>query len=57
MKLTAPALPQVFSHTILDGYDFVSDPSISLDGDGRDSVWTDPGEKVHWDSIVRCECD
>lgn len=27
-----------------DGYDFVSDESISMDGDGRDATWTDPGD-------------
>lgn len=28
------------------GYDFVSDPSMSVDGDGRDGDWVDPGDAV-----------
>jgi hypothetical protein len=32
--------------SILQGFDFISDPVISLDGDGRDSDWTDPGDTV-----------
>jgi hypothetical protein len=31
---------------ILRGYDFVSDTDVALDGDGRDSDWTDPGDHV-----------
>lgn len=34
---------QAFKHPLMQGYDFVSDPAISLDGDGRDSSWIDPG--------------
>jgi hypothetical protein len=30
--------------TVLDGFDFVSDPNISMDGDGRDSNVFDPGD-------------
>ncbi len=30
---------------LVDGYDFISDPSISLDGDGIDSNPDDPGDK------------
>ena len=29
---------------LLGGYDFISDPKISLDGDGRDTDSTDPGD-------------
>jgi hypothetical protein len=32
--------------SIKNGYDFVSDPSMSNDGDGRDEDWTDPGDAV-----------
>jgi serine protease len=28
---------------IAEGYDFISDPDISNDGDGRDTNWEDPG--------------
>lgn len=31
-------------HHLLDGYDFISDDKISVDGDGRDSDATDPGD-------------
>ena len=35
----------MFAGFVADGgYDFVSDPSISLDGDGRDADATDPGD-------------
>jgi serine protease len=34
--------------SLLDGYDFVSDVSIANDGDGRDSVWHDPGDATTW---------
>lgn len=27
-----------------DGYDFISSEALALDGDGRDSNWTDPGD-------------
>ena len=33
----------VFEH-VQEGYDFVSDTSISNDGDGRDGDWIDPGD-------------
>lgn len=36
---------------VLSGYDFVSDPSISNDGDGRDADPSDPG-----DAVVANEC-
>ncbi len=29
---------------VLGGYDFISDTSISADGDGRDADWNDPGD-------------
>ena len=29
---------------ITSGYDFISDPTYSLDGDGRDANWEDPGD-------------
>jgi hypothetical protein len=32
----------LFAHVVA-GYDFVSDSSLSQDGDGRDSNWEDPG--------------
>ena len=34
----------MFLH-LLDGYDFVSDARISMDGDGRDADATDPGDQ------------
>lgn len=33
-----------YFESLLQGYDFISDPSLSLDGDGRDSDPTDPGD-------------
>lgn len=30
-----------------DGFDFVSDPDIGDDGDGRDPDWHDPGDVLH----------
>lgn len=29
-----------------EGYDFISDPEVALDGDGRDADWIDPGDAV-----------
>lgn len=47
----SPTVLDAFN-SIEDGYDFVSDPSMSRDGDGRDADWTDPGD---WDpSIPSC---
>ncbi len=39
------AVTDVFQ-SIGDGYDFISDPEMSLDGDGRDGDWRDPGDAV-----------
>ena len=39
----AASAEPAFRH-LLDGYDFVSDPSIALDGDGRDHNSSDPGD-------------
>ena len=33
-------------YPILQGYDFITDPAVSLDGDGRDINWLDPGDAV-----------
>ena len=33
-----------YFESLIPGYDFVSDPSLSLDGDGRDPDPTDPGD-------------
>lgn len=40
--LAAPAF-SAFLH-VGDGYDFISDPSLAMDGDGRDADFTDPGD-------------
>lgn len=40
-------LPSVAEYRFQDlrqGYDFISDPTYSLDGDGRDPEWHDPGD-------------
>jgi hypothetical protein len=47
-----PALALGLFANIVDGYDFISDPSISNDGDGRESNWHDPG-----DSATACPGD
>lgn len=36
----------LLSSILTEGYDFVSDPGTSMDGDGRDADWTDPGDSV-----------
>ena len=40
--LAAPAF-SAFLH-LGGGYDFISDPSLAMDGDGRDADFTDPGD-------------
>jgi hypothetical protein len=47
----APMAIPLFRHLAV-GYDFVSDESISQDGDGRDAIWEDPG-----DSSANCPGD
>jgi hypothetical protein len=41
----SPSVLDSFQH-LQGGYDFVSDPTMSLDGDGRDADWADPGDSV-----------
>jgi hypothetical protein len=36
---------RAFEWLLHDGYDFISDPEISLDGDGRDPYHYDPGDR------------
>ncbi|MEK6195030.1 MAG: S8 family peptidase, partial [Deltaproteobacteria bacterium] len=38
--------PDIDSERIVDGYDFISEPSISLDGDGIDPNPQDPGDEM-----------
>lgn len=44
VRLSHPDLAGKFDPADPDGYDFVSDPRRSLDGDGRDSNADDPGD-------------
>jgi hypothetical protein len=41
-----PAEATSLFHSIVEGYDFISDDSLSNDGDGRDTDWRDPGDAV-----------
>ena len=41
-----PAEATPLFHSIVEGYDFISDDSLGNDGDGRDADWHDPGDAV-----------
>ena len=39
-----PSASLALFENVLPGYDFISDPEMSLDSDGRDPDWYDPGD-------------
>jgi serine protease len=41
------AHPDLSSQLTSDGYDFIDDPEMANDGDGRDDNPNDPGDKLH----------
>jgi serine protease len=49
---TGAVMHPELAHSIVDGYDFITDPTNSADGDGRDRDWTDVGDSTDQSSAL-----